>query len=107
MAGKTQTDSASRSPQTLFLVILNYLPVRCEMNIAIVVFHFVIYSNYKRFRYTDNIAWNAKMVAEHVGTIAKTAWPTDGIPTGLSAHGYQASPRYLYMISSLPQRRLL
>ena len=45
------------------------------------------------------------MVAEHVGTIAKRAWPTDGIPTGLSAHGYQASPRLSFMLISLTQQR--
>ena len=107
MAGKTQTNSASGSPQTIFLVISNCFPVPCEMKIVIFLCHFVVHSNYKRFRCSDNIAWNAKMAAEHVGAIAKTAWPTDGIPTGLSAHGYQASPHSLYMISSLPQRRFL
>ena len=94
MAGKTQTNSASGSPQITLLVILNYFPVRHEFEITIVIFRFTVDLNYKRFRCTNNITWNAKMVAEHVGTIAKTAWPTDGIPTGLSAHGYQASPRY-------------
>ena len=87
MAGKTQTKLASGSPQTFLLVISTYFPVRCEMKIAIIVLRSVVHSNYKRFRCTNNITWNAKMVAEHVGTIAKTAWPTDGIPTGLSAHG--------------------
>ena len=105
MAGKTQTNTASCSPQTFSLVALNYFSVRHEFVITIVIFRFAFYFNYKQPRCIDNITWNAKMVAEHVGTIAKTAWPTDGIPTGLSAHGYQASPRSTYMISSLPQRR--
>ena len=73
MAGKKQANSASGSLQTHLRVILYYAPVRYKMKIAIVIFLFVRISNYKRFRCTDNITWNAKMVAEHVGTIAKTA----------------------------------
>ena len=45
------------------------------------------------------------MVAEHVGTIVKRAWPIDGIPTGLPAHGYQDSPR-LSIIFSPNSRQL-
>ena len=105
MAGKKQANSASGSLQTLFRVISNYAPVRYKMEIAIVVFFFVRLLNYKRFRCNDNITWNAKMVAEHVGTIATRAWPIDGIPTGLSAHGYQASPRFLNLFTSLLQQR--
>ena len=77
MAGKIRIKLASYSPRTIILAIPNFFPVPCEIEIAIVVFLFVIRSNYKRFRYTDNITWNAKMIAEHVGTIAKRAWYTD------------------------------
>ena len=73
MAGKTQTNSASGSPQIPFFVISNYFPVRREFKITFVIFRFTVDLNYKRFRCTNNITWNAKMVAEHVGTIAKNS----------------------------------
>ena len=78
--------------------------LRIEMKISLNVNFRSLCLKYMSRAHSLNITRSAKMMVEHVDLIAKKARPTDGLPTGLPAHGYRASSRYLIFFPPLSQQ---
>ena len=107
MACTTRDILESGSSRYSSLVYLFVDQLRIEMKISLDVNYRSLSLKYTSRAHSFNITRGAKMMVEHVDLIAKKARPTDGLPTGLPAHGYRASSRYLIFFPPLAAVNLL